>query len=52
MRLFKNDQVIETDDRITVILAYIREGVAGIYAKKKLNELDEEIRIQDWDKFV
>jgi len=52
MRLFKNDQVIETDDRITVILAYIREGVAGIYAQKKLNELDEEIRIQDWDKFV
>jgi len=52
MRLFKNDQVIETDDRITVILAYIREGVAGIYVQKKLNELDEEIRIQDWDKFV
>ena len=52
MKLFKNNQVIETDDRITVILACIREGVAGIYAQKKLNELDEEIRIQDWDKFV
>jgi len=52
MKLFKNNQVTETDDRITVILACIREGVAGIYAQKKLNELDEEIRIQDWDKFV
>ena len=43
---------METDDRITVILACFRGGVAGIYAQKKLNELDEELETQDWDDFV
>ena len=38
------------DDRITVILAHLREDVAGIYAQKKLDELDEDT--QDWDDFV
>ena len=40
------------DDRITAILARLRGGVAGIYAQKKLNELDEDNDTQDWDKFV
>jgi len=32
MRLFlKSNRVIETDDRITVILAHLREEVASIY---------------------
>ena len=32
IRLFlKSNRVIETNDRITVILAYLRGGVAGIY---------------------
>jgi len=43
---------METNDRITAILAYLREGVAGIYAQKKLNKLDEELGTQDWDNFV
>ena len=34
---------METDDRITMILACLREGIAGIYAQRKLDELDEEI---------
>ena len=38
------------DDRITVILARLRGGVVGIYAQKKLNELDENT--QNWDDFV
>ena len=38
------------DDRITAILAHLREDVAGIYAQKKLDELDEDT--QDWDDFV
>jgi len=43
MRLFlKSNRVIETNDRITEILAHLREGIAGIYAQKKLDELDEE----------
>jgi len=44
IRLFlKSNRVMETDDRITVILACLREDVAGIYAQRKLDELDEEI---------
>ena len=48
----KSNRVMETDDRITAILARLREGVAGIYVQKKLNELDEELGTQDWDDFV
>jgi len=43
---------METDDRITVILACFRGGIAGIYAQKKLNKLNEELETQDWDDFV
>ena len=53
MRLFlKSNRVIETNDRITVILAYLREGITGIYAQKKLDELNKELRTQDWEEFV
>ena len=53
IRLFlKSNRVIETDDRITVILAYLRGGVVGIYVQQKLNELDKELEIQDWNNFV
>jgi len=44
IRLFlKSNRVIETDDRITAILAHLRGGVVGIYAQRKLDELDEEL---------
>jgi len=43
---------METNDKITAILACLRGGVAGIYAQKKLDELDEELRTQDWDDFI
>ena len=53
MKLFlKSNRVIETDDRITAILAHLRRGVAGIYTQRKLNELDEETRTQNWEEFV
>jgi len=53
IRLFlKSNRVNGTDDKITVILAYLRGGVAGIYAQKKLDELDEDNNTQDWDDFV
>jgi len=43
IRLFlKSNRVIETDDRIMVILARLRGGIADIYAQRKLNELDKE----------
>ena len=44
MRLFlKSNRVMETDDRITVILEYLRGSVASIYTQKKLNKLDKEL---------
>jgi len=43
---------METDDRITAILACLREGVVSIYTQRKLNELDKEIGTQDWDNFI
>ena len=53
IRLFlKSNRVIETDNRITAILACLRGGVAGIYAQKKLDELDEELGTQDWEDFI
>jgi len=45
--LLKSNRVTGTDDRITVILVCHREGIAGIYIQKKLDELDKEIDIQD-----
>ena len=49
IKLFlKSNRVMETNDRITVILAHLREGVAGIYAQQKLDELDEELGTQDF----
>jgi len=53
MRLFlKSNRVMETDNRIMAILACFRGGIAGIYAQRKLDELDKETRIQDWEEFV
>jgi len=43
---------METNDRITAILAHLRRGVVGIYAQRKLNELDEETGTQDWEDFI
>ena len=43
---------METNGRITAILAHLREGVVGIYVQKKLDVLDKEIGTQNWDNFV
>ena len=48
----KSNRVIETNDRITAILACLRGDVAEIYTQKKLDELDKELDTQDWDNFV
>ena len=53
IRLFlKSNRVTGMDNRITVILAHLRGGVAEIYVQKKLNELDEETDTQNWEEFV
>jgi len=49
---FKSNRVTETDNRITAILARLREGVADIYIQRKLNDLDKKLRIQNWEDFV
>ena len=43
---------METDNRITAILACLRGSVADIYTQRKLDELDKELRTQDWEDFV
>ena len=43
---------MKTDDRIIAILAHLRRGVADIYAQRKLDELDEKTKTQDWEEFV
>jgi len=43
---------METNNRITTILACLRGGVVGIYVQQKLDELDKELGTQDWDDFV
>ena len=35
-----------------MILAHLRGCVVGIYAQRKLDELDEELRTQDWEEFI
>ena len=40
------------NNRIIAILARLRGGVAGIYAQKKLDELDEHNDTQYWNEFV
>ena len=48
IRLFlKSNRVMETDNRITVILTHLRGGIAGIYTQKKLDKLDKEIETQN-----
>ena len=48
----KSNRIMETDNRITVILAHLRGGIVGIYAQKKLDELNKELGTQDWNDFV
>jgi len=53
IRLFlKSNRAMETNNRITAILAHLREDVVGIYTQRKLNKLDEKTGTQDWKEFV
>ena len=53
IRLFlKSNRVNGTDNRIIAILAHLRGGVAEIYVQKKLDKLDEDNDIQDWNDFI
>ena len=53
IRLFlKSNRVMETNDRITAILARLRGDVVGIYVQQKLDELDGELGTQNWNDFM
>ena len=43
---------METNNRITVILACLRGGVVDIYIQRKLDKLDKELGTQDWEEFI
>ena len=34
------------------MLAWLRGGVAGIYAQKKIDKLEDIKDIQDWEEFI
>ena len=48
----KSNRVIVTDNKITVILAQLRGSVAGIYTQNKINQIEEENKVQDQNNFV
>ena len=53
IRLFlKSNRVVAADKRITAVLAQLRGGVAGIYAQKKIDKLDDTNDTQSWEEFV
>ncbi len=33
-------------------MAHLKESIADIHVQKKLDELDKELRTQDWEEFV
>ena len=41
-----------TNNRITAIFACLRGGIADLYIQRKLNELDKELKTQNWNEFV
>jgi len=44
---WKGIRLLLKSDRIMAILACLRGGIAGIYAQRKLDELDKETRTQN-----
>ena len=53
IRLFlKSNRVVAADKRITAVLAQLRGDVAGIYAQKKIDELEYTNDTQSWKEFV
>ena len=48
----KSNRVVAANKRITAVLVQLRRGIAGIYAQKKINELENTNDIQSWEEFV
>jgi len=53
IRLFlKSNKVVAANDKITAVLAWLRRGIVGIYAQRKINELENIEDTQDWEEFI
>ena len=48
----KSNRVVATDNKITIVLVWLRGGIAEIYVQKKIDKLEDEEDIQDWEEFV
>ena len=48
----KSNRVVATDNKITAVLAWLKWGVVGIYAQKKINELENIGNTQDQKEFI
>ena len=40
------------NNKITIVLAWLRGGIAGIYVQKKIDKLEDIEDTQDWEEFV
>ena len=40
------------ENKITIVLAQLRGGIAEIYAQKKIDELGDEEDTQDWEELI
>ena len=48
----KNNKVIATDDKITIVLAWLKKGIVGVYTQKKINQMEDKKDIQNWEEFI
>ena len=48
----KSNRVVAANERIIAVLAQLRGGIAGIYAQKKIDELEDTDDTQSWEEFV
>ena len=48
----KSNRVVVADEKITAVLAQLRGGMAGIYAQKKIDKLEDTENTQGWEEFV
>ena len=44
--------MVAADDKIIIVLAQLRGGVAGIYVQKKIDKLEDIEDTQNWEEFV
>ena len=48
----KSNRVVAANERITAVLAQLREGIAGIYTQKEIDKLEDTEDTQSWKEFV